>query len=178
MTVISGRTDAPEVRFDLTDTHAHTQTDPTTVTLAVHAHRGLMNALKCRTLCTMSSCHCGQTLLGGMTNERQLYMVNTIMRMRAFRRKMAGLYIHVWPSTEAVLDLCKGEVSEKTPQIFGPPLPAEYVTVLSGDIPEVRCDLTDTHLTTVTLIAHARRGLMMIGIKAHGSLSNTLQWNI
>ena len=38
VTVFSGRTDAPGVRFDLTDT----QTDPTTVTLAVHARRGLI----------------------------------------------------------------------------------------------------------------------------------------
>ena len=37
MTVFSGQRDAPEVSFDLTDTH----TDPTTVTLAAHARRGL-----------------------------------------------------------------------------------------------------------------------------------------
>ena len=37
---------------------------------------------------------------------------------------------YVWLSTEqSLLDLCNGAVSEKTPQIFGPPLPAEYVTV-------------------------------------------------
>ena len=45
-----------------------------------------------------------------------------------------------------VLDLCNGAISEKNPQIFGPPLPAEYVTVFSGrtDAAEVRCDLTDS----------------------------------
>ena len=31
-------------------------------------YQNTMNALKCRTLGAMSSCHCGQTLLGGMTN--------------------------------------------------------------------------------------------------------------
>lgn len=38
-------------------------------------------------------------------------------------------------------------VSDKTPQIFGPLLPTEYMTVFSGktDIPEVRSDLTDRH---------------------------------
>ena len=45
------------------------------------------------------------------------HVVNTIMRMRAaFRRKNGRLY--VWPSTEGVLDLCNGAVSEKTPHIF------------------------------------------------------------
>ena len=38
VTVFSGQTDAPEARCDLTDRH----TDPTTVTLAVHACRGLI----------------------------------------------------------------------------------------------------------------------------------------
>ena len=35
---------------------------------------------------------------------------------------------------------------------FGPSLPAEYVTVFSGqtDAAEVRCDLTDTHTHTHT----------------------------
>ena len=44
-----------------------------------------------------------------------------------------------------VLDLRNGAVSAKSPQIFGPSLPAEYVTAFSGraDAPEVRCDLTD-----------------------------------
>ena len=45
------------------------------------------------------------------------HVVNTIMRMRAaFRRKNGRLYVR--PSTEGVLDLCNGAVSEKTPQIF------------------------------------------------------------
>ena len=72
-----------------------------------------------------------------------------------------------WPTVRtgfnrAVLDFCNREVSEKTPQIFGLPLPAEYVTGFSGrtDAPEARChcDLTDaqththTHTTTVTLL--------------------------
>ena len=42
--------------------------------------------------------------------------LNTTMRMRAFGRKNGRLY--VWPSTEGVLDLCNGAVSEKIPQIF------------------------------------------------------------
>ena len=37
VTAFSERTDAPE--YDLTDTH----TDPTTVTLAAHVRRGLLN---------------------------------------------------------------------------------------------------------------------------------------
>ena len=41
-----------------------------------------------------------------------------------------------WPTVRmafngGVLDLCNRVVSEKTPQIFGPPLPAEYVTGFS-----------------------------------------------
>ena len=68
---------------------------------------------------------------------------------------------------QEVLDLCNGGVSEKTPQVFSPLLPAEYMTAFSGrtDTPEVRCGLTDrqththTHIytnpTTVILAAHA-----------------------
>ena len=53
-----------------------------------------------------------------------------------------------WPPvhmTEGVLDLCSEAVSEKTPQMFWPSLPVEYVILISGqtDAPEVRCDLTD-----------------------------------
>ena len=74
-------------------------------------------------------------------------------------------------TTEGVLDLRNEAVSEKTPQIFSPSLPAEYVTAFSGrtDTPEVRCDLTDkqtdrqTELTTVTLAAHAHQGLTSEG---------------
>ena len=42
-----------------------------------------------------------------------------------------------------MLDLCNGAFSEKTPQIFRPSLPVEYVTSISGrtDAPEVRCGL-------------------------------------
>ena len=47
---------------------------------------------------------------------------------------------------EGALDLCKGAVSEKTPQIL-PLSSTEFVTAFSEptDAPEVRCDLTDTH---------------------------------
>ena len=74
---------------------------------------------------------------------------------------------YVWLSMEGVLDLRNGAVSDKTPQIFGPSLLAEYVTVFSGrtDTPEVRCDLTHTHTHRQTNYsnppAHARRGLIM-----------------
>ena len=60
---------------------------------------------------------------------------------------------------------------EQFQKIFRHSLPAEYVAVFSQqtEAPEVRCDLTDTHTqtnrqtdvaTTVTLTAHARRGLI------------------
>ena len=72
---------------------------------------------------------------------------------------------YVWLSMEGVLDLRNGAVSEKTPQIFWPSLPAGYVTVFSGrtDAPEVRCDLTHTHThtdkpTTVTLLRMRAEG--------------------
>ena len=42
------------------------------------------------------------------------------------------VYTYIWLSTEGVLDLRNGVVSEKTPQIFWPPLPTEYTTVFSG----------------------------------------------
>ena len=50
--------------------------------------------------------------------------------------------LYVWPSTEGGLDLCNKVVSEKTQQIFGPSLLAEYMTAFSGRIEaqEVRCD--------------------------------------
>ena len=66
-------------------------------------------------------------------------MALTIMRMCAFRRKV---------------------VSDKTSQIFRPPLPAEYVTVFSGPT-EVRCDLkqTDRRDDYSNPPAHARREL-------------------
>ena len=75
-----------------------------------------------------------------------------------------------------VLDFCNERVSEKTPQIFSPLLPAEYVTAFSGqtDAPEVRFDLTDrqtdrwtdrqTKSTTPTLAAYACRGLTTLHI--------------
>ena len=43
VTAFSGRRDAPEVRRDLTDRHTDGQTNPTAVSLAVHAHRGLIS---------------------------------------------------------------------------------------------------------------------------------------
>ena len=48
------------------------------------------------------------------------------------------------------LHLGNGGVSEKTPQIFLPLLPAEYVAAFlrRTEAPEVRCDLTDTHRQT------------------------------
>ena len=48
-----------------------------------------------------------------------------------------------YPTTHEAVYLCNGAVSEKSPQIFRPPWPAEYVTVFSGrtDAPEVRCEL-------------------------------------
>ena len=52
-----------------------------------------------------------------------------------FRRKMAD---RTYAFNRALLDLCNGAVSEKTPQILWPLWPAEYVTVFSGrtDAPE------------------------------------------
>ena len=77
------------------------------------------------------------------------------------------------PYNGGVLDLCNGAVSEKTPQIFWPLLPVEYVTSISGwkDVLDVRCWLTDTQTdrrtdpTTVTLAAHACRGLIKFKLK-------------
>ena len=39
VTLISGQSDAPEVRCGLTDGHTHRLTNPTTVTLAAHVRR-------------------------------------------------------------------------------------------------------------------------------------------
>ena len=63
------------------------------------------------------------------------------------------------------MDLRNRVVLEKTPQIFRPPLPAEYMTVFSGrtDAPEVRCDLTDRQTHTDDYSnpsAHVCRGLI------------------
>ena len=46
-----GRTDIREVRCRVTDRHTDTQTDPSTVTLAVHARRGLTSP--CQALCEL-----------------------------------------------------------------------------------------------------------------------------
>ena len=42
-------------------------------------------------------------------------------------------------------EVCNGAVTEKSPQIFQPMLPAEYVKAVSGrtEAPEVNCHLTD-----------------------------------
>ena len=76
----------------------HTATDTTyktctnrTVECCTAVVRFQMNALKCRTLRAMSSCHCGQTMLGGMINGNSPIRLQrvTIMHMHAFCRKMA-----------------------------------------------------------------------------------------
>ena len=53
---------------------------------------------------------------------------------------------------EGALDLANRAVPEKTPQIFWPSLPAEYMAAFSRrtEAPEVRCDLTNTHTHTHT----------------------------
>ena len=71
-----------------------------------------------------------------------------------FTGKMANrMYGH---PREGVLELCNGAVSEKTPQIFRPMLPAKYAAPFSGrtEAPEVRCRLTDrqTHTQTRQLL--------------------------
>ena len=91
----------------------------------------------CQDLHTLSligttASHCEQTLLGGMTNGTHgkspslqqhtgrngrfspHHMVNTVMHMRAFHRKMADCTYG--NTTEGVLDLSNGAVSEKTSQ--------------------------------------------------------------
>ena len=81
--------------------------------------------------------------------------------MRAFRKKNGQL--QVCRTTEGVMDLYNGEVSEKTLQIFSPSLPTEYVTTFSGrtDAPEVSGQMDrQTDPTTVTLTAHAHQRLM------------------
>ena len=45
--------------------------------------------------------------------------------------KVHGMSLQ-YPTTQEAPYLCNGAVSEKSPQIFRPPLPAEYVTVFSG----------------------------------------------
>ena len=88
---------------------------------------------------------------------------NQIKQLRTPKRCSYNGRLYVWLSTEGMLDLCNGVVSEKTPQIFWPLLLAEYVTVFSGrtDTPEVRCDLTDTHTQTnhSNPPVHAHRGI-------------------
>ena len=63
--------------------------------------------------------------------------------------KVRGMSLQ-YPTTQEAVYLCNGTVLEKSPKIFRPPLPAEYVTVFSGrtDAPEVRCDLTDRQTQT------------------------------
>ena len=45
--------------------------------------------------------------------------------------KVRGMSLQ-YPTMQEVVYLCNGAVSEKYPQIFRPPLSAEYVTVFSG----------------------------------------------
>ena len=69
-----------------------------------------------------------------------------------------------------VLDLHNGAVSEKSPQIFCPALPFEYVTLILGrtDAPKVRCGRkTDRHTDRQTPAAHAHRGLIKIFVYIH-----------
>ena len=98
-----------------------------------------MNALKCKTL-----------------SVYQLHVVNTIMHMRTLHRKMANCMYMTYACTQGVLDLCNRADLDN----FGPLLPTEYVTVLLGqtDTAEVRCDLTDTDPTTVTLLHMHTKG--------------------
>ena len=127
-----------------------------------------MNALKCRTLGVMSSCHRPGMTNGNSRNDPfKWYWLECACALSAGK----------WPTIHmafngAVLDLCSGAVSEKIPQIFWPPLPAEYMIVFSGrtDAPEVRFVNRQTDRqtpTTVTLTAHARRGLTKY---------NTIRW--
>ena len=60
--------------------------------------------------------------------------------------KVRGMSLQ-YPTTQEVVYLCNEAVSEKSPQIFWPSLPVEYMAEFSGrtDAPEVRCDLTDRH---------------------------------
>ena len=65
--------------------------------------------------------------------------------------KVRGMSLQ-YSTKQEVVYLCNGVVSEKSPQIFQPPLPAEHVTVFSGrtDAPGVRFDLTDRQTDTHT----------------------------
>ena len=59
--------------------------------------------------------------------------------------------LYVWPSTEGVLDLWNRAVSKKTPQLFWPLLPAEYVTVIWQTLNETHKHThTHTHTHTYT----------------------------
>ena len=82
-----------------------------------------MNALKCRTLRAMSSCHCGQTLLGSMSQNSTLDNFHTGRLVVRVVKYTCALYAGKWPTVRmafngVVLDLCNPAVSEKTPQIF------------------------------------------------------------
>ena len=70
-----------------------------------------------------------------------------------------------YPKTQEAVYLCNGAVSEKSPHIFRPPLPAEYMTVFSG-----RTDAPET--TTVTLATHV---WLRYGKKAKGELRRSLK---
>ena len=85
------------------------------------------------------------------------------MRMRVFCGvKMADCTDS--RTMQEVVDLCNGAVSEKNPQLFWPSLPVEYITSISGWTDAWEGDVEWTHRqtdpTTVTLTAHAHRGLI------------------
>ena len=67
----------------------------------------LMNALKCRTLRAMSSCHCGQTLLGGMTNGNSRNSTSTQAAYRVLVVKYTcALSTGKWPTIRMALEEC------------------------------------------------------------------------
>ena len=69
----------------VTDRHTDTQTHrPSTVTLAAHARRGLMKALKCGTLGASFGKPCASGYVEGILDE----YIHSIVRM----------YIHVYKS--------------------------------------------------------------------------------
>ena len=81
----------------------------------------LMDGLKCRTLCAMSSCHCGQTLLGGMTNgnstsTQATYTYAWLNTHAHFPEENGRLY--VWLSTEECWISANEQFQRKTHKFF------------------------------------------------------------
>ena len=115
--------------------------------------------------------HCGQTLLGGMTNgnwrnsqppsalhrnwEEMAASVHTTTRGKYYNAHAYRFPQEKWPTVRMAVNggsagsLQRSDFREN-PTNFWPSLPAEYVTAFSGrtDAPEVRCDLTDTERQT------------------------------